>query len=270
MDVMLRRPSLRRRLIFELRQRYFHELECHVPLGHGLVCPIHRWQTWGSFRDIFFQHEYARAFTAIPIPHRWIDIGCYAGFFSMFVLWLRAERGLRDDCRALMIDADSRSAAAVEQLIALNGLEKQFVFKRGVISAAGSPRIFVEREFGTASIGSADAANDGEATLVAPLTPSEILSLLPPPYDLVKVDIEGGEFEFLTEYGEVLRQARHVLLEWHAWHPGGGGVEQLQRMLADRDFEFVDDVLTPAAAPHRARESGVRLYRRRGLGRTPA
>jgi FkbM family methyltransferase len=271
LDVALGSAWVRRRLVFEVRQRYFHELECNVSLGHDLVCPIYRWEAWGSFSYIFFQREYAKAFESMPLPVRWIDIGCHAGFFSVFTLWLRAQGGLGDDCRALLIDADSRSRAPVERLIALNHLEGRFIFRRGVISARAGPRPFVEREFGTAAIAEPGPLAE-PATLVAPITPADILSLMPPPYDLIKVDIEGGEYEFLEGYGDVLRHTVHLLLEWHSWHPGGGGLPQLEEMLAGHGFELAEDVLAPAAAPHRrgGRPSGVRLYRRRVRAGAPA
>src|SRR5207245_2749382 len=115
----------------------------NVPLGHGLVCPIDRWETWSTFGAIFFENEYARAFSFLPPPDRWVDIGCYSGFFSLYLVWLRARQGLSGECRALLIDADSRWRTSIKRLCALNHLENSFVFKHGVIARDTMPRTFV-------------------------------------------------------------------------------------------------------------------------------
>ena len=62
------------------------------------------------------------------------------------------------------------------------------------------------------------------------------MRLLPPPYDLVKIDIEGAEADFLRAYPKVLSATRHLLMEWHSWHTGGGGPEQLWRSGARDGF----------------------------------
>ena len=47
-------------------------------------------------------------------------------------------------------------------------------------------------------------------------------------YDLVKVDIEGSEWEFLEYYKGILENTRYLILEWHSWHCGGAGLNQLK------------------------------------------
>jgi hypothetical protein len=47
-------PGVRRRLVFELRQHHYNELECRIPLGHGLTCPVLFWEAWSSLGHIFF------------------------------------------------------------------------------------------------------------------------------------------------------------------------------------------------------------------------
>jgi hypothetical protein len=80
----------------------------------------------------------------------------------------------------------------------------------------------------------------------------------------VKIDIEGGEYDFLLAYSEVLASTNFLLIEWHGWHSGGGGEAQIRAMAEERGFLFVSEVLAPTDAEHRSaeRKSGVHLYRR--------
>ena len=39
-----------------------------------------------------------------------------------------------------------------------------------------------------------------------------------PPFDIIKCDIEGAEWEFLNYYSNIVTNAKFVLLEWHSWH----------------------------------------------------
>ncbi len=183
--------------------------------------------------------------------------------FSLFTLWLRAEQKLSLDCRALLIDGDSRSEAAVSRLIELNRLHGRVSFQQGLISDKLGSHTFIERSFMNSSLGG-DAA-DGVTKRVSTVSADQILDLLPPPYDLIKIDVEGGEFEFLNAYESVLSRTDYLLMEWHSWHAGGGGVGQLQELLDQRNFEFVTEVLRPEDESHRhgVRSSGVHLYRRR-------
>jgi FkbM family methyltransferase len=263
LDALLRFGPLRTRLAFELRQHYFQDLDCNVPLGHGLTCPAYSWDALSSFGHIFLHNEYGRAFDRIPLPQRWVDIGCYAGYFSLFTTWLRLQRGLSAAVEALLIDADSRSPGAVNRLIELNRLQGRFRFLPGLIWRETGVHNFVERAFQTSSVAT-DRPMSGVVRQVSTLAPGQILEALPPPYDLIKVDIEGGEYDLALGYAEVLRSARHLILEWHSWHPGGGGEAQLRGLFEGLGFRFVDHLVRPEEEEHRQKErlSGVHLYSR--------
>ena len=55
------------------------------------------------------------------------------------------------------------------------------------------------------------------------LKQNDISKWMPPPYDLIKCDIEGAEWELLNwHYDELVSQTKYILLKWHSWHNGGG------------------------------------------------
>lgn len=260
---LLEWPAFRRRVTFELRQRYYDELEHVVPLGDGLQCPLLFSDAWHSFSEIFVQGEYRDALASVPLPSRWLDLGCHAGFFSLYVAWRRLTSGATDPGAALLVDGDGRMAAPVAQLIRMNGLASQWQFVHGLIAAGDGRRDFLERPVMASS--AAGIGNPEGRRLSVPVVPaSEIVRRFEPPYDLVKIDIEGGEFDFVTAYGDVLDAARAVILEWHAWHGGGGGERQLHDALNSRGLVLQHAMRSRPAAGRPTGETGINVFVRSG------
>ncbi|MBC8097624.1 MAG: FkbM family methyltransferase [Akkermansiaceae bacterium] len=258
----LKSAFLRNRLAFELKHNYYADLQIAVPLGNGLTAPICSGSAWLSFSQIFFESEYAAALQRMPLPERWLDLGCHAGYFSLYVTWLRAAQGLKPDYSALLVDGDSRVRLPVQHLITLNQLDRQLQFRHGLISAAQGAQRFAERD-NMESAAEPHSTSAGKFRTVQPLPAEHIMNLLPPPYDLVKLDIEGGEYDFLTAYEPILRTTRHLLFEWHSWQPGGGGREQIEALARNHGFEFVATIVNDFTV-HREVGSGscgVLLYK---------
>jgi FkbM family methyltransferase len=230
----------RNRVAFELRQRHYQDLGISVPLGHGLQCPIVSTDYWYSFSEIFLLNEYSSLFHDIPLPDRWLDLGCHAGFFSLWVVWQRAQLGLPKNCQALLVDADSRVQNSVKNLIAANQLETQFRFRPGAISEQPGELLFAEQSCMSSS--AADFANPTlNSRSVRVLEAGDLLRELPGPYDVVKLDVEGSEYDFLKAYQPVLDAANYLLLEWHSWHKGGGGGPQIKALAEDAGFDCMVD-----------------------------
>lgn len=256
---------VRRRIIFELRQRHYADLHITVPIGRGIRCPISFHDAKVSFEQIFFESEYEPAFRRIPLPARWLDLGCHAGYFSLYVAWRRIHQGLSHGGQALLVDGDARVEPAVTRLITDPGLRASFQFRHGAISAAPGEHDFAVRD--QMNSGMADiAAASGPTRPVTTLGADEILRLLPPPYDLVKLDIEGGEYDFFTAYQPVIAQTNALLLEWHSWHPGGGGRDQIHQLAEGTGFELDAEIVAAQPVPRGAGTGhcGVLLYQRKG------
>jgi FkbM family methyltransferase len=224
----------RRRTIFELQRRHYADLGNRIPLGGGLTCPLLFPQAWDSFAEIFVHGEYARAFDYVPLPDRWIDLGCHAGFFSLYVVWRRACTGEQDLGAGLLVDADSRMSRAISELISLNGLAANLRFAHGIITSEQQTARFHERSCMASS--AEEIAPRESVTEVRVLTARSLMAVMSPPYDLVKVDIEGAEYDFVTGYEPILQASRSVLLEWHSWTSGAAVVQELTSELARRDF----------------------------------
>lgn len=237
-------PQIRRRILFELTQKHYADLDIRVPLGHGLQCPISHPEHWSSFSEIFLGGEYERAWDAMPLPTRWLDLGCYAGYFSLYVAWLRARANLHDNVMALLIDADVRARSAVEKLMSMNRLGDKFRFAHGAISRFPWEIGFAQRPFMASSVLPPGGHGNHDPVRTVPvISAREITQQLAPPYDLTKVDIEGSEYDFLTAYREVLAETRYLLLEWHSGHDGGGGMESIKDRAKTAHFSWLAEVV---------------------------
>ena len=230
---------LRKRIVSEIVQKHYEDLNVVVPLPGGVCCPIVSLEHWVSFDNIFCEREYDRLLFSIPLPRSWLDVGCHAGHFTLRLASLWAESGDRFGWRALLIDADSRSASAVEKIIANNQFElNRIVFLHGAIADRSINIQFSENAYMTSEI-VPDTSVGQWINSVAVIHEEAILNRLNPPYDLIKLDIEGAEFDFFNAYTRLLSQSKHVICEWHSWHPGGGGKAQLIKMAQKTNFQLL-------------------------------
>lgn len=269
LQTLLKQPRLRRRLSFELQQNYFADLETAVPLGCNLSCPIYYWTCWNSFTEIFLQQEYAAAFNKIPLPERFLDIGCHAGYFSLYVLWSKLKQNSASSCSAFLVDADPRMEPAVQRLIKLNNLQGKLSYLHGAISVHSDAQTFYQRQHMDSSLQKDNHSRtaDQAECRVPKIEPNEILKRFAPPYDLIKLDIEGAEYDFLTTYQDVYKQSKFLLLEWHSWQQGGSGLKQLQELLAHAGFQLLSEVLPEHNVSFQGRleQCGVVLYQNTNL-----
>lgn len=224
---------LRERLAFQIRQHHHDLLQIRVPLSAGLVAPVLSEESWISFSEIFLQAEYEPVFRLLPFPDCWIDLGCHAGFFSLFVEQGRRIEGRTGKPRALLVDADPRSARAIERVVILNGLGDRWIFQHGAISAGTGAVQFKQRAFMASGVAAIDD-HPGEPESVPIATATRIIDLIPPPYDLVKVDIEGSEHDFVDHYKPVWSAARYLVLECHDSRSTGQTWEEGADRITDR------------------------------------
>jgi len=234
---------LRRRLALAFRMFYFADLDVSLPVGHGLACPLSALADGFSFSEIFIDGVYNDMLLdgAAALPSRWLDLGCHAGYFSLWLECRRRRHGLPPgSSAAFLVDADARRFQGLGRLLELNGVAPRWNFFHGAISAGEGERVFYQRSV-MASSATADASDPGQSISVPILAPAQLLEKFPPPYDLIKVDIEGGEVDFLAHYETVWRHARAVLLEWHADSLGAAGVDGLRNRLRGGGFSRMRD-----------------------------
>lgn len=187
-----------------------------------------------------------------------IDLGCNAGWFA---LYLANERpGV--ERRALLIDANPRLVDDARWHMDRNHLANH----RVVFGAVGLPagtQTAVFHVNPSASQSSLLAYETGkqlpvkgrivDITVPAVSTAEEWRKACGGHVDLLKLDIEGNELDFVRNEGEFLRnQVRAVLLEFHKWHTTLAEVDAALSKLGFARSRLTDETdLTGVALYHR-------------------
>ncbi|MEB3207661.1 MAG: FkbM family methyltransferase [Synechococcus sp.] len=260
----LKFPFIRRRLTFFLRQYYFNELGFKINIGRGLVCPVFHPSATCSLEEIFFENEYQSAFQEINLPNKWLDLGCHYGYFSLYLAWLHAGANPNSrPYRAFLIDADSRVGRGIADLIKLNNLDANISYMHGAISEGSGSVSFKENLVMSSSLSTLDESSEGVLINVPITDQTSIMRHLAPPYDLVKIDVEGAEYDFLLSYKDILSSTSALIIEWHSWHRGGGSQLQIQDMVESYGFRLQKVLQPPKSCSPSGRESvGVLLFTR--------
>lgn len=257
----LRFGFIRRRVAFELRP-WFGEFEFEIPLTEELACPIGGWDSAQSFSEIFVTNEYGSFLDEMPLPLRWLDLGCHAGYFTLYLAWKNALAGRAKDWSALLIDADPRMASLASWTLRRNSLDKNGSFKLGMIAEGNGDREFALRP-GMGS--SSDLAMPAKKVCRVPcITAAEIAGSFPPPYDLIKIDVEGAEYDFARSYADLYREAGYLLIEWHSPDREGTREPELSELCARNGFEHAKVIRAKRelCVDGTWHSSGVQLYRR--------
>jgi len=257
---LLASRGLRRRLAWQLKFNYPDELDNRVPIGEGLSIPLFDTELSASFDEIFLSGEYKPMLETMPLPRRWIDLGCYAGYFSLWLEWQLHRAGFMNQSNALLVDANAAIAPKVERLIKLNNLESSWKFCRSAVAKGDGMCEYIQRPYMASSLHSVDDS-PGEKVAVPIFTDDNFTGAFAGSYDLLKVDIEGAEFDLLQYYPTLASRARWLCLEWHSW---AGSESQIHELAKALGFTLIRE-LQPARGLPSGCQTSVLLFRNQNL-----
>ena len=210
--------------------------------------------SYDSFSEIFIKQEYLNFLPEERIS-RVLDIGAHYGYFS---LWLQSKNP-EIKLYSLLVEPSPRCTRSLKNLINQSKLGGRFSYLQGAISLPESKSTpFYDR---THMAGSRYSSSNSEKSIpVRSLSENDLMENLEPPYDLIKCDIEGSEWEFLNNYQTLIKKSKYLLLEWHSWHDGGGGFSQIEKLLHSLDL-VVHFSSEPVPAVGRKGEVGLILLK---------
>jgi len=249
-SVLLKFEPFRKRILGHLRAVYFHEFDHTIPLGNDYWVHLQENDAYDSFSEIFIQKEYKNHIPDEPIS-RVLDIGAHYGYFS---LWLQSQHP-EIEIHSLMIEPSLRCQKSLKKLINHPKLNGRFTYLQKLIDAPEKgTSFFYDRPHMASSRFILD--EEEQPIRVSTLQEKDVMESFHPPYDLVKIDIEGSEWHFLNNFGETLYHTKFLVLEWHSWHEGGGGVEQIRKRLSSLGFH-IENESSPVPATGRNGEVGL-------------
>jgi FkbM family methyltransferase len=193
--VFIARASTRRDGTYVYRLR---ENGLRVAIRHGSGDVV-------TLGEVFHEHDYRpppeleRHLTRVS---RIVDLGANVGLFGAFAAarWPQAE--------ILAFEPDPENAAVHARTIALNGLQARWTLVRAAAGSSSGSAAFVAGEVALSRL-----ADDGDAhSIEVPLR--DVLGQLAEA-DLVKMDIEGGEWAILRDPRFRASPPRALVLEYH-------------------------------------------------------
>ena len=227
---LLKIPKIRAKFIHSIKQNYFDELDISIPLQNNYWAKLFRNDSYDSFSEIFIQNEYEGFIPDIEI-NRIIDLGAHHGFFS---IWIQCNRpGTK--LKSLLVEPSARCFPVLRELTQRKEYLNNFHFLNKCI---GNPQdeeiLFFDRPHMAAS--KYKTENNEIPLKVSVLMSKDIFDWQQPPYDILKCDIEGAEWDLLRHYHEILENTKFLLIEWHNTH---GKYEDFTRDCKKHNLELI-------------------------------
>jgi FkbM family methyltransferase len=159
---------------------------------------------YGVAYEVFVHDYYSIGDRFKTAPVRLVvDLGANVGFSVLH--WLRAF----PDCRVITLEPHPAHAAQAERNLSLNGLrERVEIIQAGAGSRA---RQMILSDAGSSSSLGSSACGGIEVEIV------DVFPLLQGrKIDLLKIDIEGSEYEIMADPRFAELDIRAIVMEWHA------------------------------------------------------
>jgi FkbM family methyltransferase len=183
--------------------------------------------------------EVAAALSAVPAP-KILDVGANIGMFGVFALtrWPSA--------RITGFEPDPDNFRALSETVAANRLNGRWQVVPAAVSNAVGELRFVPGLRAEAHI-----AGGGEADTIS-VPALDLFEQINGGVDLIKMDIEGGEWEILADPRLAAMNAKAIRLEWHTQHcPAADARVAAAELLRAGGFDHVVD------ASHEHEANGV-------------
>lgn len=200
-------------------------------LGQYTVYHEHSEEYHSLKREIFSGNTYYLELEN-PSPNI-LDGGAHIGLFTLYYKQLYPEATI------LAIEPLAENIVFLEENIYENQLEGVSTEHVAIAGHNGAMKFYFdstpEKWFSTAGLfeGAWNGAQKTESRTVPTKTLSSYLEKQY--FDLVKLDIEGAEFEVISEAKALLSRSKQYLIEFHPRN--GQRVEELEKIFTDRGFQ---------------------------------
>jgi FkbM family methyltransferase len=186
----------------------------------GLIYRIDSVPSWVVAQEIFGTDVYSRAIEEVR-PGCFISLGANVGYFPLLVSEIVGSKAIR----GVLVEPNPELHSRIEYHLGVNGLHAIHVIK-GIVgdSSRGEADFFINPSHIASAVTPRFNPNvpvGGEVRKIR----VPVVNLMEEwrmrhgscRIDLLKIDIEGAEVDFLESHPEVLSLADAVLIEWHKW-----------------------------------------------------
>ena len=208
--------------------------------------------------EIFGTDVYARPLATVR-PESFVDLGSNVGYFPILVADVMRCRSIRGLC----VEPNPELSGLAEFHRAANGLANVHLV-RGAVTGGGDGgeiEFFVNPSHIASSVSSgfnpAIALGGDVVKIQVPVIDIEMewrKHFGGDRVDLVKIDIEGSEIDFLNAHEQFLQRVDSILIEWHSWVTS---LEEVTGILSPLGFAL-------DAVCHSDQHAGTAFFRRTG------
>jgi FkbM family methyltransferase len=184
------------------------------------------------FSEIVMKDCYGSFLESIEYPQTICDLGCNCGFFSLYLEEMRRELYSNLNIpKVLMLDANPIYVDDVNRSIVANNLEDYFFVKHGLVGPRDTAQQFSISKSPARSSTLMQYAAEKKLTLASINLDAISQTFFPNGMDLLKIDIEGAEKYFFLDWGNFLKKAKYIIIEYHEFSVSYNEVESALKYL---------------------------------------
>lgn len=180
-------------------------------VGQGTL-PLGSKYEVASLRDVFLSAQYWRLFDYIKTPPKLIvDLGAHCGHFSILMHLMQMEKFHQDESHYVLVEPVDTLIEIIKQRLADVGIQGRADIHSGLIgeSEGEASMKIVNNNLLVSQVDSAESG--AEKPYLNPLSIIRADSLI----DVLKVDVEGGEYGLFENFPDVFSRTRVLTIELH-------------------------------------------------------
>jgi FkbM family methyltransferase len=188
---------------------------CVLPdVARGALVLRNKWQV-ASLRDVFLSSHYWRLFDQLDAPPSFIvDLGGHCGHFVVLCELVLEERFGASDARYLVVEGLPELVDNIRSTVADTGLASRCTIVHGLV---GKREGSAQLKSGRSNLLEASVVMGQGEQRGGQVAYVDLLKHIPDgvTIDILKVDIEGSEYDLLANYPTLLERTRVVAMEVH-------------------------------------------------------
>ncbi len=199
---------------FFLYRRLSRWITCEFRLFQESIIGLHNKYEVASFSDVFCHPFYWQIFQYLPAsPKLVVDCGAHCGHFSVLSNICINSKFDCLDAEYLLVEPNPHLIPILENTTKEAGLAPRTQIHHGLLGAkSGTDTLWVDpKNYLATGLSQSDRAKPYE---VGYLDLDALVGNRP--VDLMKIDIEGGEFDFVDANLDVLSRTNLIFMELHA------------------------------------------------------
>ncbi|MEO1389780.1 MAG: FkbM family methyltransferase [Cyanobacteria bacterium J06634_6] len=196
-----------------LYRRLSSWVTCEFNISNGAKISLKNKYEIASFQDVFCHPFYWQIYQWIDTkPKLIVDCGAHCGHFTILVNSCICAKFHSTDTKYILIEPNPRLIPIIEKNILQADLQSSAQIKQGLLGRqSGTDTLWVHpKNYLSASLHPSKGA---EAFTVSYLDINQIVGTQN--IDVMKIDIEGGEFDFVRANLDIFRRVKLVFIELH-------------------------------------------------------